>query len=550
MRKFITVSLLSFFSLSSFCQHSQITVSDDFKIAEKEYKNQTVTHSIYHNNYFFAATNSGIGDNYKWLFTKLYDLKYAVTISKFDKGMNKVKEFELANGEKQFGPLEPQLVLVNNKLCLAYFQSDNKTSFDLYLSLIDEDNLTIKEPKKICTIQQENVGIFKLESIVDGGLAYFTHSADNTKTYIACNASPNTILTFVIDNDLNIVKQTVVHTATDGLNISVAVLTNDNIECLVLSSEQEKKLVCINADGRKTEMKLNASGALSPSHTNVTLSKDGKSIYVYSTTTPGEDDKNCNGLLFSQLDCATLKLSRPLAYEFTPELTETIYQKGGGTKHKKEYFANDFIPHLIELDNGDLVILGSPEDISTSVTTTSSSFNSGSSMQTRDHATTTLDIGPVMSFFLNKAGKTFDYAIIPRKISLSKVASSGSGAIKVVQAPGISRSYSNFTAISLGDEIAIVYDDDEKNLTRGEDEKIAEAHSTNDLVLAEALIGKNKKMEYRKQIGKNMSGKYTYFLGTTIPTSSSSIIFPVAKEGSGFSARKIFYTNWCFLDIK
>ncbi|HEY1872614.1 MAG TPA: hypothetical protein VGG71_16250, partial [Chitinophagaceae bacterium] len=140
--------------------------------------------------------------------------------------------------------------------------------------------------------------------------------------------------------------------------------------------------------------------------------------------------------------------------------------------------------------------------------------------------------------------------VIPRKISLSRTASSGSGAIQIVQAPGISRSYSNFTATNLGDEIAIIYNDDEKNLAKSEDEKIAEAHSTNDLVLAEALISKNKKMEYRKQIGKNLSGKYTYFLGTTIPTSSSSIIFPVAREGSGFNARKIFYTNWCFLDIK
>src|SRR5450631_665127 len=133
MKKLLSLSLLSFFSLSSFCQHYQVTLSEDFKIAEKEYQDQTVTHSIYYNNSFYTATNSGIGGHYKWAFTKLYDMKYPVTISKFDRNMNKIKDFELDNGERQFGPLIPQLILLNNQLCLAYYQSDNKSSFSFYL---------------------------------------------------------------------------------------------------------------------------------------------------------------------------------------------------------------------------------------------------------------------------------------------------------------------------------------------------------------------------------------------------------------------------------
>jgi hypothetical protein len=367
------------------------------------------------------------------------------------------------------------------------------------------------------------------------------------KTLIACNASPNTILTFVADNDLNIVKQTVVHTNTTGFDISSAVLTNDNIECLVLSSEQETRVLCINAEGKKTETKLNPSGNLFPYSSNASIAKDGKSIYVYSTTTvQGDDNTPCNGLLLSQLDCSTLKLSRPLAYEFTPEIIEAIYQKGGGAKHKKEYWMYNFTPNLVELDNGSIVILGSSEQISTSTSKSAPNMNN----QTHEIAITTLDVGPVMAFFLNKNAKSFDYTLIPRRISLSKSASSGSGAIQVVQSPGISHSYSGFAAANLGDGIVIVYNDDEKNLTRDEDEKIAEAHSAGDLILAEALINADKKLQYRKQIGKDLSGKYTYFLGNTIPTSSPSLIFPIAKEGTGFNVRKTFYTNWCFLDIK
>src|SRR6516225_7139294 len=105
MKKLSSIFLLSLFALGAYCQHSQLTLSEDFKIAEKEYQDETVSHSVFHNNCFFTATNSGIGSNYKWAFTKLYDLKYAVTVSKFDKNMNKMKNFELENGEKVFGPL-------------------------------------------------------------------------------------------------------------------------------------------------------------------------------------------------------------------------------------------------------------------------------------------------------------------------------------------------------------------------------------------------------------------------------------------------------------
>ena len=545
MIRSIAIGLLVSISSAAFCQHAKMTVSDDFKTSEKGYTDQTITHSIFHNNFFYTATNSGIGGNNKGAFTKLYDLKYIVSISKFDKNEQKLKEVQLQNGERIFGPLAPELILLNNKLCLVYFKTDAKTSFDLYLSLIDEDNLTLKDPKKICSIQQENVGVFKMESVVNGNRVYMTHSGDGAKAFLACKTSANTILTFVLDNQLNIIKQTSLRSG-EGIDIGSAVLTNDNVECLVLKNGQDTKIIGIGADGKKTENNLIGSGNLLPFNTNASIAAEGKSIYIYSTTVIGPKDKHCNGLLLSQLDCNTLKLSRPLAYEFTPAFMETVCIKGGGIKHRKEFLVNNFIPDLIEMDNGNLVILGSPEDLSTSVSTRGYGTDV---TRTQQVAATTLDIGPVLSFYLSKAGNTFDCIVIPRKLSLAKYASGGPGTVQMVQAPRISRTYGSFCATVLGDQIAILYNDGEKNLTRGEDEKVAEEESSKNLVLAEALINKDKKLEYRKQIGKNLSGRYTYFLGDAVPTSSNSIVFPIGKEGQGFSSRKTFFTNWCFVDV-
>lgn len=546
MKKSVPALLLMFFSLSCFCQHARLRISDDFNVSENGRKDQTVSHSVYHDNYFFTCANSGIGGNYKWAFTKLYDLKFAITISKFDEKMNQVKTFDLENGEKEFGPLEPRLLLINNNLYLAYFKSDNKSSFDLYLATVDENSLAIKQTKKICNIQQENVGLFKLESIINAGIVYFANSPDKQKMLIACRATANSLQTFVVDNELNILKQTAIHTSTTGFDISSALITNENLEFLVLTSREETKIIANAADGKKTETKLNSYGSLVPYNTGASLSENGKSIYIYSTSAlTDREEKNCNGLLLWRLDGTTLELSRPLTYEFTPDMIEAICKKGGGSKHKREYYLYNFRPELIELDNGNMVIMGCPQQMSISTNMSAPNMNN----QSHAVSTTTFNIGPVMAFFLNKSGKKVDYTIIPRNIILSKMASSGSGAIQIVSSPGISRSYSNFVAADLGDEIAIIYNDDEANLKRGEDDKVAEAHSPKNLVLVEALIDKDKKMEYRKQLGENVSGRYTYFLGNEVPSSSASIIFPIAREGNNFNARKTFYSNWCFLDV-
>jgi len=547
MKPIFFVCFFSLFVSNSFSQHAHLDLSDEFHVSGKEHKDQTIAHSIYYDNYFYTATNSGIGGHYKWAFSKLYDMKFGVSVAKFDRMMNKVAELDLRNGDKVFGPLEPQLILLNNKLILAYFQSDNNTSFDLYLSEVDQTSLALKAPKKIYSIQQENVGIFKMESVIHAHQIFVINSADNTRALIVCNASASTMQAIVVDADLNIVRQDLLHTNTTGFDISSAVLTNDGLECLVLESDHETKIVCNNAEGKKSEMKFSQSGNLLPYSTRADLARDGKNIYIYaSTTAADEDKKNCTGLMLAELDCSAMKLSKPLTYQFTPEQLEKVSEKGGGTKHHREYLMYNFTPDLMELGNGSLVILGCPEQV------TNSSHMSAPNMNNQSHmvSTTTFEIGPVLAFFLNPAGKTVELAVVPRNISTSRSASSGTGSIQWVQSPSIVRSYANFSASRLGDEIVIIYNDTEKNLARSEDDKVAGAKSTGDLVLAEALINKDKKLEYRKEIGEDIKGRYTYFLGNTVPTSSASIVFPVAKQGEGFNSNKLFFSHWCFLSVR
>ena len=78
--------LLILYSPRLFSQHASVSISDDFKVKENGFKDQTVTHSIYYNDNFYTATNSGTSGA-KWLFTKLYDVAFSVTVTRYDKEM-------------------------------------------------------------------------------------------------------------------------------------------------------------------------------------------------------------------------------------------------------------------------------------------------------------------------------------------------------------------------------------------------------------------------------------------------------------------------------
>jgi hypothetical protein len=544
----IAVLIILLCSSQLFSQHGTLTLSNDFQVTEGYYKHETVTNSVYFNNNFYTATNSTMSAG-KWLFTKLYDVKFSVTLSQFDKDMKPIKEVVLENGDKNFGPLIPKLISFNDKLYLTYFKAaDDKSSFNVYMAALDEKSLALGEPKLICNIKQDNVGIMKIESVIEAGLVYFVISPDNARLLAVCKSAPNKVQTVVLDDKLQTVKQNLVSVSLQSFEIPSAVLTDDNRACLILDTEKDgTSILCVGPDGEQKEIHYNAAGSFAPYYTRAKLAKDGKNIFIYSTTTEaGQSASWCNGFMVARLDPATFKLSKPIAYALTPEFIQTVSEKGGGIKHKGNHFLSNFTPQMLELDNGDIAIVGSPERSASDVSESLPNMNG----QTHMVATNTVTVGPVIVLYPKMNGNTYDQVIVPRAIILSKVQQSGSGAIQVVSSPRQSDVTTGFLATNLGNEIVIVYNDNSKNLSKGVDAKLEVSTSTSDLELAEALINKEKKLEYRKLISEIKEGRATFYLGSSIPANSSSIVFPIGKEGRGFKAMKMYYTNWCFLDIK
>lgn len=541
MKCFFAACLL-LFTLASNAQVSQLSISDDFKVVNHEYRDQTISNAVYHNNSFYSVTNSGMGVG-KWLFTKLYDVKLEVTLTRFDRTMKEIKEIKLNNGAKEFGPLLPSLFLMHDKLILAYFKAENKSSFDLYISKVNETTLEVTDTKKICTVQQENVGLFKIESVISGGLVFISNSTDGDKMLLACKTASNKLQTFIIDQQLEIVRRTDIPLNTPDAIVSSAVLTKDNLECMLISSELDTKLVYVGSDGRKGQRNLPVNTVQKLYVPKLQLSKNGKSIWLYAaTTSSGKADESSNGLQLMQFDCTTQQLSKPIVYRFNAEMLDIIAQREGKSERRSKDYRYYFRPQLIEMENSRVVMLGSPEMIEQS----SYTVTDGSRSQTT--VKTAFNVGPVIAFFPDQTGADLSYTIIPRKILLSKSNSSGSGAVTFLQVPGISNSSSSFVAKTVGNKIVVIYNDNEENLSREADQKVIKTHSAKNFVLAEAVITDDKRIMHRKQMGENIKGISTYYLGNAVQNSVGEFVFPVGKEGVGFT--KQVFTNWCFVSVK
>jgi hypothetical protein len=324
-------------------------------------------------------------------------------------------------------------------------------------------------------------------------------------------------------------------------------LTNDGNAVFVLHSEQGYSIMALRPDLTKLNINFKAVGNLNPHNTRCKLSNDGKSVFVFATcTVTGGEDSWCNGILVGKLDLATLTMSKATPYEFSPDLIQAVAEKGGGLHHKKDYFIYNFTPQLLESANGDIAIVGSPEDISSDFSKSAPNMNN----QTHTIATTTVTAGPILAFFPDKSGKSMSQLVIPRQIMLSKYAQSGSGAIQIVQAPWTSASSAGVVSRMAGNDIVVLYNDNIENINRSLDAKVEVSKYASDLELAEAVITTDHKLGYRKVLGQADKKRTTFYLGNTIPTTTGGVVFPIAKEGQGFDARKTFFTNWCFVDIK
>jgi hypothetical protein len=121
--------------------------------------------------------------------------------------MNLIKQVELNEGIKEFGPVPPEIFLFQNNPFIAYFKTADKASFTLYIAPIDKNTLKLGKPIQLSTFPQENVGVFKMGNILNSTLIFLTESPDHSKLMVMAKNDPASIETFILDKDMTLLKK-------------------------------------------------------------------------------------------------------------------------------------------------------------------------------------------------------------------------------------------------------------------------------------------------------------------------------------------------------
>lgn len=544
--RIITLALLLIACIPTMSQRSQIRLSEEFKIKETEYKDQVIGNSVFVNDKFFTATNSSASGG-KWMFTKLYDVHFSITLASYDRNLKLLKEVELEGGERNFGPVFPDLVLFGNQLVLAYFKKENKSSFSLYIARVNQADLSIGQPIKVSTLQQENVGVMKIMSVWSSGLFHFSVSPDQSLLMTTSRNSDQKIEQVIFDRELKEKKRFISTINLPEYYIASPLINNEGKSAMRVYNGPESRVIVWDAEGRKTEHKVAGSTSAKLKYTTLQLSRDGQKIHVFGITVDAADDTDppCTGFFIGQLDLATATFTKPKFFSFTPDVIMKAVERGAGEKSRRDIRVFEFYPRLIEMEGDRVALMGSPEEVSTSSYTTSDFNSRTGGFSNRQVATTTFMAGPVMIFYPEQDGKRFETVFLNRKIIMRKSQRSGSGAIQIVQSPMISSSSSGFITQYRNGELLILYTDNAANVEKGTDIKIIPSKTALDLAIVEVVIGKDRKPGPRKIVHDIHENNLAYYVGTAIPNPEGKLIFPLGKE----SGLKTMYQYMCFVDI-
>ncbi len=539
-------------TIQAIAQQSVLTLSEEFKVKDKGWKDQYIDHAVHADEHFFTVTNSTVSGEtkMKYVFVKLYDINYAITVSKFDKNMNPVKQIELNNGAKEFGPIVPEIFLFQNTPHIAYFKSADKASYTLYVAPINKNTLELGKPTKLTTFQQENVGIFKIEKILNSPHIFITQSPDNSKLMVIAQNDEASVESYIFDQELKLLKKSKIRITATDYTISNPLLTNDLVQCMLINQEGKTNLVCQSIDGKKLETKLFGTGDMYPNSIDTKISKDGKKIIIAASSIDPVGRVSCNGFLMYYLDCNNLQLSETKKYLYPTPFIESLKDYGAAIKEKKNIIVYNFLPMIVELENGNIAIVGSPERTEYSQSSYTSTSASGAS-QMRSTSSVKTYIGSLLVFFPDATSGTFTYSIVPRKFEFSKSSDVPVRFITIVPSLGtISKSTAKFIALNQGNEVAIFYNTLRENLNLSDSKKIETATGDKNLIIAETRINAGTNLPVCRQLGPDPAGKFSYFIGNDVPTNSQSIIFPIGKERLRWAvnASRDVFSYWCFIN--
>jgi len=458
---------------------------------------------------------------------KLDKIKYGVNIYKYDADMKEVKKVSL-RGNRELGPFSPQMLYFQNRLVVLYYKVMEDNSIKLYMSVVDPATLEEKENNDLYAISERNVGLFKIEGVLNRNRLALKISPDSSKLLISQSGNTGEMFTCIVGPDLVPMKKmtTRIREKMEEFEIQNCAIDNAGNKYFGYSYKagpaNKKGMLLQDNNGKETYLPLTPgrNSGFEADQLSFQSSRDNTRMYVY--TTYGHSETEEEGVLLTTVDVNHAVLAEPQLFPFPMDLRMklsvrdyTNKEKGGMTVKQGSY-------HMTEMDNGTVVLSGSPVNlVARTMMVSSMNHSTARSVDSRQYFH-----GPVIHVFINNGICVF--GVLNRNQQSTQA--------------------SGFIVQPLGDKLVCIYTDTKKNMESLAPDELSKPADADNLVLGEAVFGSDGALISRKVIGDRM-GNLNYFTSYSRPLSDHSYIFPLGRNRVNMVRYYTEVEQWAVVDI-
>lgn len=279
----------------------------------------------------------------------------------YDKQVNLFKETELENGKEVFGPFSSFLEIISNKLYFISYRYTESTGIEIFAAEVDTVSVSPREAKKIITIDQKNVGLFKTMNLFYSYNFVVKASPDQSKYLFLWMPGVNETFFFTVtDNKLNKLNSVngSIEKASDPLFDNCIV---DNAGNFFMGYKYKRKgtfysglVTSVNGVTKEAPISLKEG---SPHDVYVSIGSADDHVRVYGTYS--NDGYYITGGFSYNLDKKSLAMKGLLQKPVPEAIVEKLDKEGYAKTKKKDYGAFPEVHfETKDLDNGAIIMAG------------------------------------------------------------------------------------------------------------------------------------------------------------------------------------------------
>jgi hypothetical protein len=270
---------------------------------------------------------------------KLDKIKYGVTLLKYDKDLKVVKEVKLENGERVYGPFEPMIKKINDKIFFLYYQHTGEDdNIKLMSCEIDPITLKLSAPEELLSLVQKNISLQQALQMTSSYKFELMPSPDLSKTLVLWSSGVNNQIYFsVLGKDFKKIRSAN-ETISKESKIEVINACVDNIGNVFISYNNSKRklphIILNKADSKSSDFELNiGSGEVYEAY--VFPSINDNNIVVTGTYREGTD--RLAGVFSQVINVSSSQPGAATKTIFPKELIEEFDGDGWAETKAKNY---------------------------------------------------------------------------------------------------------------------------------------------------------------------------------------------------------------------